>query len=468
MDIIIGFITNNSYLDGIIHRQMRKSLLDSFDRIYILNLHGSARREEKLPPNITKDENVFDIQQGVAITLFIKNEKFKNKKVFYADLYGEREYKYNWLDRNRVNTINWQEIKPEKPYYFFVPKDFNLQREYSRFWKITEIFEEYSGGVKTHRDHFLVGFSENEITARLSRFLDRNLSEEDVKKEFNLRDTRDWKVETARKSVYNFKEIIKRYSYRPFDIRYIAYDKNLIDRGCDRTKLMSNFFRDNTALILNRQSAEFNHILVSENVTDIHFTGGQSYVFPLYLNEGDKKQLNFTKEFIKFIDKKYQNKKVTPEDILSYIYAVLHSPTYREKFNEFLKIDFPRIPFVDDYETFKQLSELGKELVELHLMRKRLPVKTKFDVQGSNVVRRVKYKDGKIFINDKQYFDGIPEDIWNFYIGGYKVLDKWLKSRKNRKLSGKEIEQFLQIVEIIRETIKIMKKIDEVEIFNHK
>jgi len=190
---------------------------------------------------------------------------------------------------------------------------------------------------------------------------------------------------------------------------------------------------------------------------------GSESLFPLYLYSNSDRKPNINPEIFKILSEKYR-KTPTPEEIFYYVYAVLYSPTYRERYKEFLEYDFPHIPFVDDYKTFKQLSELGKELVELHLMKKGLPVQTKFDVQGSNIVEKVRYKDGKVFINDEQYFEGVPEEVWSFYIGGYQVLDKWLKSRKDRKLSGKEIEQFLQIVEIIRQTIKIMGELDKIRI----
>jgi len=476
---IVGFITNNSYLDGIIHRQMRKSLFESFDRIYILNLHGSSRKNEKCPDG-RKDVNVFDIQQGVAVGIFIKNKKLGEKKVYYADLWGSRGDKYRWLDRHTIVNVKWQELKHKEPYYFFVPKDLFLQNEYERFWKITDIFKDWSSGVKTHRDHFIVGFTKEEIVQRLKVFTG-NLSGELIKEKLRLKDTRDWKVKEAREKAkkVNFEEKIYPYAYRPFDNRLICYELSLIDRGCDRWQLMKHLLSENMAIATTRKYPTTKNFgaLVGSFVGDIHFVSDQTYFFSLYLylNENREKLLdkkisiperipNFTVEFLKFISKKY-NRKLTSEKIFYYIYAILYSPTYRKRYEEFLRYDFPRIPFVDDYEKFKNLSELGKELVDLHLMKKKLPTKVKFDIPGSNVVEKVRYENGKVAINNGQYFNGVPEDVWDFYIGGYQVLDKWLKSRKNRKLEGRDIEQFLQIVEIIRETIKLMEEIDKIKIF---
>jgi len=430
---IVGYITNNSYLDGVIHRQMRKALLDTFDRIYILNLHGSSRREEKLPSNVSKDENVFDIQQGVAIALFVKNDKFKDKKVFYADLYGKRKEKYSWLDRNRVSTVEWEELKPEAPYYFFTTKDLTKIKTYEKFFSLKEIFKNFNMGVATGKDSNYVSFNEEKLENKFPK-----------------------------------KNLIIKYNYRPFDIRFVYYDTKIIQRA--RKKIMRHFEKDNLALVSSRflSMGSFQHQFITDIVSDRCLVSSRTkeggYIFPLYFYNGTKKP-NFTEEFGRFKDKQYPNQKITPEDILGYIYAVLHSLTYRQKFNEFLKIDFPRIPFTKDYGKFKQLSEIGKELTDLHLMRTKLETSTKFDVQGSNVVKSVKYKENKVYINKEQFFDGISEDVWNFYIGGYQVLNKWLKSRKNRELSSSEIEHFLQVVEIIKKTIEYMKKIDEIKIF---
>lgn len=445
---VIGLITNNSYLDGIIHRQMRKELLNAFDRIYILNLHGSIRREECTEK---KDENVFDIQQGVAIALFIKNNKFKDKKVFYADLFGKREDKYLWLDKNRVNTVEWQELKPTEPYYFFIKKDLSKIKIYEKFYSVKQIFRNFNMGVATGKDKIFVDFSNKNLLSKLSKLKPK--PEQDL---------------------------TKPYYYRPFDIRSVYYDKILLQRA--RYNIMKHFLSENIGLCLVRQGKKQSiNCLVTQNIICRDLVTNHTYIFPLYIYNEEKeksqqkslsgeviktefgKQPNFTEGFIEFIGKQHPNQKINPEDILGYIYAVLHSPMYRERFNEFLKIDFPRIPFVKDFRVFEQLSKIGMKLINLHLMKTKLKTNTKFDVQDSNIVEFVKYKDNKIYINKDQFFDGIPEKAWNFYIGGYKVLDKWLKSRKNRELSGDEMEQFLQIVEIINQTMAYMKEIDKIK-----
>ena len=468
---IIGFITNHSYLDNPTFRGMRESLMNSFDRIYFLNLHGNSLKKEKCPDG-SKDENVFDIRQGTSIALFVKNSRFKDKKIFYSDFYGLREHKYYWLDRNKVDTVAWREIKPMSPYYFFVPKDVSLQREYEKYWKITDIFPVNSVGVVTSRDSFVIGFDKETLKKHIKTFGDENISDEYFKQNFKLRDKKNWKLRDARKSVIenkNWENSITQILYRPFDTHWIFYDDSLIERS--RKEVMQHMMKGNLGLCIGRQwsvigSHIYDIVFVSDKIVDFNlFRRGGELVFPLYLySNTSKRESNFTDEFLEFIKKGYPNQKITPEDILGYIYTVLHSNTYRKKYEEFLKIDFPRIPFVDDYDKFKQLSEIGKELVNLHLMKNKLKTGTKFDVQGSNIVKFVKYKDNKVYVNKDQFFGSIPEEAWNFYIGGYQVLDKWLKSRKNRELSGNEIEQFIQIVEIINQTIRYMKKIEEIKI----
>jgi len=301
------------------------------------------------------------------------------------------------------------------------------------------------------------------------------MNPEEARKKFKLRkDARDWKVAFARKDLIESgpdRNKIVPILYRPFDVRYTYYTGKSRGFHCmPRPEVMQHVLKENIALCIGRQwsvigSDHYDIVFSTGSIIDFNlFRRGGELIFPLYIYAGDEKEPNLNSEFLEFISEKYC-REISPEEIFCYIYAVLHSPTYRKKYEEFLQYDFPRIPFVDDYEKFKQLSELGKELVELHLMKKKLPVHTKFDVQGSNVVEKVRYEDGKAFINDNQYFDGIPSEVWNFHIGGYQVLDKWLKSRKDRKLGSKDIEHFLQIVEIIRQTIEIMEKIDKIENF---
>ncbi|MFH1703247.1 MAG: type ISP restriction/modification enzyme, partial [Nitrospirota bacterium] len=480
---IIGMITNNSYLSGLIHRGMRKRLLNSFDEIYILNLHGNSRIGEKCPDG-SKDENVFDIQQGVSIVLFIKKEqKGKACKVFYQNVYGLRESKYEYLSNSDSHTTAWKPLSPVEPYYFFVEKDFSLQVNYDKFIPMTEIFDKSSSGVKTHRDHFVVGFTDEEIKQRMRTFIS-NLPDDLVAQSLDLKETTDFDIGTARESVkrINWKEQIKPYSYRPFDNRSICYSSNLIDR--DRIEIMHNFFKDNLGLALMRQYVYdavkiYNYVFCVSEIADTRIfisNRGAGFIFPLYLYsskdkkglfqaKGEAKESNIKPEIFNSLSKAYK-KEVSPEEIFYYIYAVLYSETYRTKYAEFLKIEFPRVPFTTDYKLFKRMSDYGNRLVELHLLKSPeldSPI-ARFQGKGDNRVRKLKYddKDGILYINKEQYFEGIPQDVWSYQIGGYQVCDKWLKDRKERLLSFDEIQIYCKIVTSIQKTIEIQKAIDEV------
>lgn len=481
---IVGLISNNRYLDGIIHREMRKKLTKAFDCIYILNLHGDSKRKETVKGKV--DRNVFDIQQGVAIALFIKNADIRNKGIFYADLFGSRQEKFDYLYGTKLSKINWQEITPKEPYYFLTNRDVSGEAKYSRNLSLPQIFETFTSGVKTHRDAFIVSNSKNEIIERLDKLVKQELNN-DLKERLNCTGKEEQKFINHLKSISNFDESVVDYDYRPFDTRKIFYDTVLITRH--REAVMKNMSRANISIVTTRllSGEKFNHVFCSEHISDICLlstkTSESGYAFPLYVyndinisgtqkgmsGESVKKsgkQPNFTKEFQRFIAEKYKGRSIIPEDILGYIYSVLHSSKYRARYQELLKMGFPRIPFVDDYGKFKKLSELGNDLILLHLMKNNtVKHTTKFDMPGDRKVDTIKYSDDKVYINDKQYFEGIPSEVWEFMVGGYKVLDKWLKERKNKQLSSREVEHFIKMVGVISETLNIIRKIDDLGVF---
>ncbi len=498
---VIGMITNNSYLSGLIHRGMRVKLLESFNEIYILNLHGNSRIREKCPDG-SKDENVFDIMQGVSIALFIKKEKQKGRgKIYYQDVYGLREDKYSYLDKNEIKTIKWTKLKAKEPYYFFVKKDFSLQADYDRFVSIPEIFNKYSSGVKTHRDSFVVGFSKNEIIQKMCVFTG-NLDDELVAQSLRLKDTRDWKIRSARVRAkeINWKKYIRPYSYRPFDTRITCYLPDLIDRGCDRWDLMRNFFKENLGLVTIRsesKSVDLSHVFISSFVVDIHYSGGQTYVFPLYLYKEKEikkrgvrttmmifepqadykeKMPNLSQVIVNKLEKVFK-KTLLPEQIFFYIYAILYSNTYRTKYAEFLKIDFPRIPFTKYYKLFTEMAKYGKKLVDLHLLKSveiDSPVAKFQDTpacaeqssagRGDGRVEKLRYneQEERVYINKNQYFEGVAKEVWQYQIGGYQVCYKWLKDRKGRILSLDDMKHYCNIVTSLEKTIGIQKVIDNI------
>ncbi|MFH1311095.1 MAG: type ISP restriction/modification enzyme [Nanoarchaeota archaeon] len=476
---IIGFITNNSFVDGLTFRRMRESLLNSFDSVYILNLHGDSRKKEKSPDG-SKDENVFDIQQGVAISLFIKKKELKNKGVFYYDLYGKRKDKYDFLYGNDYTKVNWEKLNINQPNFFFIKKDLSGKRKYDKFYPLTEIFDIYSSGVKTHKDHFLISFDQKTLSENIQEFLNKKKDEFYLRDKFNLQDTMNWKIVEARNNTFK-EDNIKEFHYRPFDFRFIYYEDKIITRPLK--KIMKHFFKDNIGLVTTRIGLEANNVFITKNISDIHLTGGQSYVFPLYVYNDSKKEIsqktldggeiktkigkypNFRQNFLEFLEKQYPNQKITPEDILSYIYAVLHSENYNDKYREFLKMDFPKIPFVKDCKIFKKLSEIGDKLINLHTLKINFSKNiSKFEKEGDYEVKFVKYKDNKVYINDNQYFENINKGVWEFKIGSYQVIDKWLKGRIERKLNYREVEHLIKVVNVISETINLIKEINKIKI----
>jgi predicted helicase len=472
---VIGFITNHAYLDNPTFRGMRCSLLQSFQRIYILNLHGNTKKNEKCPDG-SKDENVFDIQQGTAIVLLVKNPGIHDRKIKYFDLYGLREVKYQYLDRNTLFSTEWQDLEPTSPYYLFVPTDLTLQSEYDDFVKITDIFPQTSIGIITARDNLTIKWTSQEVLTTITKF--SSLPPEEARRIFDLgKDARDWKVEQAQKDLIDSglsRENIFRIFYRPFDIRYTYYTGTTCGFHCmPRHEIMRNMIKPNLAIHTCRQisGGDWQHVLVSDCIADDCYVSNKTkergYIFPLYLykeNQDDEvRQCNINSIIISNLEERFL-RDIQPDDIFYYVYGVLHSKKYRKRYVEFLKRDFPKIPFTDDYVKFTQIASLGKSLVELHLEREQLPPTIKYEIFGNNKVESIKYVSGKLYINKTQYFDNISEDIWNFHIGGYQVLDRWLKYRKNRELSDQEILHFIQIVEILKETIRLMNEIDKINL----
>ncbi|MDX9925591.1 MAG: type ISP restriction/modification enzyme, partial [Ignavibacteriaceae bacterium] len=495
---ILGFITNHSYLDNPTFRGMRQSLMNTFDEIYILDLHGNNLKKEKSPDG-SKDENVFDIQQGVAIAFFIKHKKSKTKSIYHQEIFGLRDTKYNWLNKHSIKNVRWNRLKPKSEFYLFVPQDITLRKSYEKFIKLTEIFPINNVGIVTARDSLTIAWSEEEIWKRVQNFL--RLETELARQTYELgKDVRDWKIDLAKQDLKNSgmsKNNIKPILYRPFDIRYTYYTGNTGGFHCrPRGETMRYLLKENTALCVGRQSGvigsdTYDIVFVSENIVDLNlFRRGGELVFPLFIYPEQKKkksslasqmmifepvidyqakQPNINPETFSELSGAFQNE-VTPEEIFYYIYGILYSNTYRTKYAEFLKIDFPRIPFTKDYELFIQLGKLGKKLADLHLLKSKELDRTiaKFPIEENkgNKVEKLTYdtdqiKTGRVWINNNQYFEGIEEEVWQYRIGGYQVCEKWLKDRKGRSLTADEVRTYCKIVTAISKTIELQKELDK-------
>lgn len=681
---ILAYISNNSFLDGVIHRQMRKALLETFDKIYIVDLHGNLRKSETCPDG-SKDENVFDIQQGVSINIFIKTgrksseapltpvpspargEGSRNNKklaeVFHCDLYGKREAKYTFLAEHGLKDIEFAKVNYQKPYYFFTQKDFSLSDRYDKGFKVDELFKLNKAGIATGRDDLFIDMDRDTLSHKIHEVFEDNKILT-LKYKLNVNDT--YKLCTTIKSAQYSDENYKNLLYRPFDIRYVYYDVRLLQRA--RYDVMKQFNNTNIGLILSRMvlgNYNWNDVFITKYITEKGImamrVSNTAPIFPLYLYDDNSKQQSFftqnrkpnlNMDIVHNLEQ-HLNLTFTPEkedtagtfapiDVFDYIYAVLHSPTYRETYKEFLKVDFPKIPYPADKEKFRRLAGLGARLRKIHLLesgepdplsvgypvtgnntvtnprfliqplltpdsspargeekntpsplagegrgegyknpshrlyapyikelsrkkrkeqtpqekklwqvlrnsqtgckfRRQFPIDNKYiadfacpekrliiEVDGGQHCDSVKdeertlylekenfrvirfwnneidnnlegcyevlmkelkapltpnpspaqgegkntpsplagesggvgYKSGRVYINDSQYFDGVPELCWNFYIGGYQPAQKWLKDRKGKELSYDDIKHYQKIISALYMTNEIMRQID--------
>lgn len=503
---IIGYINNNGFLDNPTFRGMRWNLLRSFDLIYILNLHGNAMQNE-IGEKGEKDENVFDIRQGVSINIFVKTgKKSKNDlgEVFYADLYGNRKYKYDKLNNLTFLNTAFEKLNIASPLFRFVPQNSEGKDDYNQGFSINELMPINVTGLVTARDRLVINSSKEKLREIISTFTDDTLTDEEIRQLFfsskykNVKsdnkylpgDSRGWKLSQARKIIKNFsfEDKTKIISYRPFDNQYIYYCKEMVDWG--REDVFGKMAKkDNLILVVSRQAITDNwsHVLATSNMCDNRYfysNKGISQACPLYLyqkNMGKEERIvNFNKNIYEKIARGLNylpsyddnilidptsdyNGVLYPQDLFDYIYAVLHCPSYREHYKEFLKIDFPRIPYPTDWENFRDLAEKGKALRLLHLMED-LPRQNdvSFPIGGTLQIDCYCWRENRVYINSEQYFEGVPETAWKFYIGGYQPAQKWLKDRKGQMLRFEDVQHYCKIIYVLQQTERLMKEIDAI------
>ncbi|MCD8425606.1 N-6 DNA methylase [Tenacibaculum dicentrarchi] len=502
---VLAFINPHGFLDNPTFRGMRWNLLKTYDKIYTIDLHGNSKKKETCPDG-SPDQNVFDIMQGVAITFLIKTGKKKAHelgKVFHYDLFGKRTSKYDFLNDNNLKSINFVELPNKAPNYFMVQKDFQSEEIYNKGIKLTELFIYNSVGIVTSRDKLVIDEKREDLENKMLSFFENDI--DFCKNTLKVKENSSFKInEVKLKSKFN-KYFIEKISYRPFDERYIYFDtENYIERS--RGNLINNFKCKNYTLIFRRQQPESNdlYVFTSKSVIADGYIrsdnkGGES-IAPLYLYP-EEKDIDFSEDKkgeaiarvpnldkkiinklakklgLKFTNEKEETAKTfAPIDVLDYIYAVLHSPNYRETYKEFLKIDFPRVPFPKDEKTFWDLVKLGGEIREIHLLESPIveDAITQYLGDGDNIITRKLTKTdigyqavtdthGKVWINDINYFDNVPLVAWEFYIGGYQPAQKWLKDRKGRELDYEDIFHYNKIIVALTQTDKIMKEIDLID-----
>lgn len=526
---VLAFVTNHGYLDNPTFRGMRQQLMDTFTDIYVLDLHGNDRKKE-VAPDGSPDKNVFDIQQGVAIGIFVKEPgKAGPAKVHHADLWGERQTKYSRLDQDGVENTSWAELAPESPHYLFIPQDAGLLKEYERSWKVSEIFPVNSVGIVTARDALTIQRNKEQVWNTVTDFM--QLGEEAARAKYNLgKDARDWKVSMAQEDLRDSgprEEMIVPIMYRPFDVRYTYYTGHSRGFICmPRAEVMQHMIgHDNLVLVCPRRvetSGPWDHAACSNAIVEHVAVSLKTidYALPLYLyplpeNEPNKqiemtnlshwpegiggRQPNLTLDFVSDLEQSLGLRFVPegegdlqetfgPKEVFHYVYSILHAPTYRSRYSEFLKQDFPRVPITSDVGLFRKLVSLGVQLVGLHLMESTSlnSQASHFPITGDNLVEKgyPKYlppgepepssgnplEQGRVYISkgdtktgkSGQYFEGVESDVWEFQVGGYHVLEKWLRDRRGRHLSFDDLIHYQRIVVALQETMRVMGEIDEV------
>lgn len=464
---IVAYINPHGFLDNPTFRGMRWSLLRTYDKIFVLDLHGNSKKKE-INPNGGKEENVFDIMQGVSINFFIKTGKKQLNelgKVFYKDIYGSRKEKYDFLDNENIETVGYKEVKLQSPMYFFKPIYFQENDEYEKGFKLNELVCNYSMGITTGRDSLNVCHSSVEAERMIDDI--QNMPLEDFRNKYKVgKDSTDWTLENAKNDVVkNIRKLqISDYFYRPFDNRFIPYtgeSNGIIVRP--RYDVAKNMIANNLSLCTIKVGTNYNFdVLVTTGLTDKTLLSSKdnTSVFPLYEIRDGESILNLREKVLRGIED-ILDEKVDPKELFDYIYAILHSPNYRERYKEFLKIDFPRIPYPTDKEAYHYLVKKGEELRNLHLMEG-LPNQTGivFPIVGSCQVDCCSWKNNRVYINNEQYFEGVSENTWNFYIGSYQPAQKWLKDRKGCMLSFEDVRHYSRIIYVLKNTGKIMNEID--------
>jgi predicted helicase len=501
---IVAMITDRSFLGGRTFCGMRQSLLNSFNIIKILDLHGNVRGRRK---DLTvEDENVFAISQGTSISFLVKqkNTQHKVKEFYHADLWGkwaelddlsQKTFKLNckagWLSERDIQSTEWSQKNPRPPSYSFEfineenseSEIESLHHDYEQGWKITDIFQLHSMGITggLDRTKLCPQMSKHEMWDLINKFADTPVetsqSQFDIKKEERIVIAKN----DIKSSGISLDKIVPIF-YRPFDIRFTYYTGN--SQGFHyrpRNKVMRHLLsKENVALCFIRGSREgiSSNFIVSQHITDktVLSSSDNSNVAPLYIYPDNDSPMalresiksNFSPDFLQFLSVKF-GEKLKTEIIFAYIYAILYSPSYRSLYSSFIANDFPQIPITSNRPLFDLLSKYGKELINLHLLKS-----PDLDFSGTDFMEKLgkrqvrigsantAWSNGKVIINNQgDGFTGVPEEVWNFYVGGYQVCHKWLKDRKGRILSDDDILHYQKIIVVLQETIRIMQQIDE-------
>lgn len=464
---IVGMITPNSYLSMPTFRGMRYHLLKSFDRLYVLDLNGSLHSRDTDDLG-RADQNVFDIETGVSIMIAVKSAKISTElaEVYHHSVKGTRAKKFELLESGE---IEWSKLELHAPMYAFRQfANTSAAEIYDQFIPIKKLFPLHSLGILTKRDKLAIAMSKEELFDKIERFFDPAISDIEACEAFGLKlkDRDKWDAPALRMkfTAEDFDEKVESVHYRPFDQRFVTYDPNLVARTNER--VLGPMKYENLALIVGRQGQavkdmEWNLGFITDKMSDQNIFGrGGGTVFPIYSVSTEDSQLaNLDKtELLKLTSELSFDPE--PLAIIHYVYGVLSCIAYREAFHDFLKDDFPRIPIPASDAEFNELEELGHKLSDLHTGAVQPKLLTTFPVAGSNEVGKERFDSGRLYINKEQYLDNVPESAWEFYIGGYQVLQKWLKERRNTVLQYEDLLQLQVIIAVLAQSRSLMESVD--------
>ena len=489
---IAGFVTSHGFLDNTFLRGMRFSLLATYTKLFVLDLHGNVLRGDKSPDG-SPDRNVFDIKQtGVAISIFARGSRYGGGPVQHADVWGDRDLvKFPFLGVKTVSSTAKRDLHPTAPLWLFVPRDTILLEEYERGMSLIEAMPLRSLAVVTGRDSFVIDHDEATLMSRMTEFAASRGTDAELDRRFSLNSSSWWSSSAARCEMPASSQLhgfVRFLTYRPFDVRLCFYHAAVFESL--RRPVMQNVDRgrDNLLLITTRMTKgeTFAHVFVSNGLAEAIVlsskTSNSAYAFPMYVYDGnaaallasDRKE-SFAPTFRNAVTKAI-DLSPSAEELFYFIYSTLHSSAFRSRYAEFLKTDFPRVPLPGSLKLFRSLAHLGGQLIAMHLMES--PTRdhfiTTYTGPKNPEVGRVGWSDDTVWLDATATkkgqlatpgtigFRGVPEVVWSFRIGGYQVCEKWLKARKGRTLSKDDIAHYQKIVVALAETIRLMKEIDEV------
>lgn len=492
---LVGMITNHSWLDNPTFSGMRWHLMQTFDEIRVLDLHGSSLKRE-VAPGGGRDVNVFDIRQGVAISFFLKRPSSlegdegarAGARVFHDEIWGDRESKYAWLDAHSVGDTEWTELEPLARSFLFRPVDRTAQETYGAFVSVPRIFSPNGApapGIVTTHDEFAISWSAEEAALKVQRLLATH-TEEEARLQFRLCSQSQWSYQRAKEELADgaWREQIVPILYRPFDTRWTVFDRNVAVHR--RERVMRHMLAGGNLALSTTRSIEivagFEHAFCTRLPIQHHTVSIKevNYLFPLYLyadsspkglfadQEPSGRRPNLDARLLPALRSAY-GREVTPDQVFHYVYAVLYTPSYRVAYADLLRMDFPRVPFPADTGAFSAMGAIGERLVELHLLESpRLETpRVRFEGRGDSRVAG-KRSEGfsydlegeRVGINPTQRFAPVPVELWEYRIGGYQVLDKWLKDRRGRTLSTDDIQAYCRIATALAETLEIQAELD--------